>query len=238
MSSLRFCSNCCMDGSAQELVLDSDGVCNFCHIAQQELKMMEKEDINLEKNIQRIKRDGKQKKYDCLIGLSGGVDSSTTLHYAVIMGLRPLCFTMDNGYNDPKADENVLKLVETLKVPLYRYVLDLNRFRDLQAACLKAGVVNVEATYDNLLAGASYEMAAQYGIKWILSGGNVASESVMPPSWSYRSGDLVNMKDIYMKMTGRKLKRTKGSFPLFGTLDFNWYKWVKGIKVFYLLDYL
>lgn len=227
-----------MDGSASEIMLDENSVCNFCHIAQRELKMAEQERPNLDKKIKQIKYEGRNNRYDCLLGLSGGVDSSTALHYAVKLGLRPLCFTMDNGYNDPVADENVLRLVETLKVPLYRYVLDLDKFRDLQAAYLKAGVINVEAAYDNLLAGASYEMAAKYGIKWIVSGGNVATESVMPESWSYRSGDMSNMKDIYRKMKGKRLKSKKGSFPLFGTLAFNYYKWVKGIKVFYLLDYL
>jgi hypothetical protein len=121
---------------------------------------------------------------------------------------------------------------------LYRYVLDLEKFADLQGAYLKAGVINVEAIYDNLLAGASYELASQYGIKWILSGGNVATESIMPSSWSFPSGDLVNMKDIYRKMTGKKLRSIKGSFPLFGTLKFNYYKYIKKIKVFYLLDYV
>ena len=143
---------------------------------------------------------------------------------------------MDNGYNNPKADENVLKLVEELKVPLYRYVLDLKKFNQVYGAYLKAGVKNLEAVYDNLLAGASYEVASKYGIKWILSGGNVATESIMPESWSFKSGDLANMKNIYKKMTGKRLKRSN-DFPLFGTLRFNFYKWISGIKVFYLLDY-
>ena len=234
---LTFCTKCCMDGSAIEIKYDNEGVCSFCHQAQKALKEIELEKPNLDKWIKKIKEDGRRNKYDCLIGLSGGVDSSTVLHHAVKLGLQPLCFTMDNGYNDPRADENILRLVETLKVPLYRYVLNINRYEEVRAAYLKAGVVNVEAVYDNLLAGASYQMASEYGIKWILSGGNVASESIMPASWSYRSGDLVNMKDIYRKMTGKKLRADK-DFPLFGTWKFNWYKWVKGIKVFYLLDYL
>lgn len=234
---LTFCKKCVMDGSAKEITYDSEGVCNFCHQAQKALKEIELEKPNLEKRISDIKNKGNKKKYNCLIGLSGGVDSSTVLHYAVSLGLRPLCFTMDNGYNDPRADENILRLVETLKVPLYRYVLNINRYEEVRAAYLKAGLVNVEAVYDNLLAGASYQMANEYGIEWILSGGNVASESIMPESWSYRSGDLVNMKDIYFKMTGKKLKADK-DFPLFGTWRFNYYKWVKGIKVFYLLDYI
>src|SRR3990167_6581547 len=235
---LRFCSKCTMDGSCAELVLYDQDICNFCHSATKALKEIELEKPNLDKWIKKIKEHGKGKKYDILVGASGGVDSSTVLHYAVTLGLRPLVFSIDNGFQDPRADSNVLQIVEKLKIPFYRYVLDLKKFADLQGAYLKAGVVNVEACFDKFLAGASYEMASQYGIKYILSGGNVASESCMPVSWSFPSGDLVNMKDIYKKMTGKRLKGVKGSFPLFGTLSFNYYKHIKKIKVFYLLDYL
>ena len=227
-----------MDGSAQEIEYDEKGVCSFCRVAQKALKEIELEKPNLEKWIKKIKEDGKGKKYDAILGISGGADSSTTLHYAVKMGLRVYAITMDNGQNHPYADENILRTVEMLRVPLYRYVLNINRYEELRAAYLKAGVINVEATYDNLLAGAIYEVASEYGVSWILSGGNVVGESVMPVSWSFPSNDLVNMKDIYKKMTGKKLRGEKGSFPLFGTLKFNFYKWWKGIKVFYLLDYL
>ena len=225
-----------MDGSDEDIVLDENKICNHCLQAQRALIECEKEKPKLGKIVELIKKDGKE--YDCLIGLSGGVDSSMSLHETCKLGLRPLCFTMDNGYNDPRADANVLQMVEKLKVPLYRYVLDLEKFRDLQSAYLRAGVINVEATYDHLLWGASYEMASKYGIKWILSGGNVATESIMPKSWSYDSRDLTNMKDIYWKMKGKKLKGRYGSFPLVSIWKFNWYRWWKGIKTVYLLDFL
>lgn len=222
-----------MDGSAKEIVLDEQGVCNFCHTAQRELKMAEAERPNLNKKIEQIKKDGAGNKYDCLIGLSGGVDSSLTLHYAVELGLRPLCFSIDNGWNDPKADENIMRLVETLKVPFYRYTIDLDRFRELQSAFMKAGVINLEIPTDHILMASSYEMAQKYGIKWILSGGNVATESIMPYSWSYPARDLVHIKAIYKKFTGKNLRK----LPMCSLLKFNWYKWIKGIRIFYLLDY-
>ena len=224
-----------MDGSDEDIILEN-GICNHCLSAQRALIECEKEKPKLGKVIELIKKD--QKEYSVLIGLSGGVDSSMVLHEAVKLGLKPLCFTMDNGYNDPRADANVLQMVEKLKVPLYRYVLDLDKFRDLQSAYLKAGVVNVEATYDHLLWGASLEMASKYGIKWILSGGNVATESIMPKSWSFDSRDLVNMKDIYWKMKGKKLKGEYGKFPLMSIWRFNYYRWWKNIRTVYLLDYL
>jgi hypothetical protein len=176
-------------------------------------------------------------KYDCLIGLSGGVDSSFVLHRAKKMGLNVLAFTVDNGWNDPKADENILKLVEKLEVPLYRWVLDGKAFKDLQAAFMKAGLKNIEIPTDHVLMAASYKMAARYGIKYILSGGNVATESIMPPAWGYNARDLVHIKDVFKKMTGKTLKGSDG-LPLCSTLEWNYYRWVKRIKILYLLDFI
>ena len=230
--SLIFCKKCVMDGTAKEITLDKDGVCNFCHQAQKSLTDIEKEKQNYPKRIKEIKKSGG--KYDCLIGLSGGVDSSTALHYLVQLGLRPLCYSIDNGYNDPKADENIMRLVETLKVPFFRYTINLQLFRELQGAFLKAGVPNIEIPTDHLLMASSLELASKYGIKWIISGGNVATESIMPESWGYNARDLIHIKDIYKKVTGKTLL----GLPLCGIWKWNYYRWVKGIKTFYLLDYI
>ena len=232
MKELLFCKRCVMDGSAEELVLDEKGFCNFCNQAEQSLKEIELEKPNLNKILKNIRESGE--KYDCLIGLSGGVDSSMTLHHAVNMGLKPLCFSVDNGWNDPKADENIMRMVEKLKVPFYRYTIDLDKFRELQSAFLKAGVPNIEIPTDHVLMAVSYEMADKYGIKWILSGGNVATESIMPPSWGYNARDLTHIKDIYKQMTGKRL----GGLPLCGVWKWNYYRWISGIKIFYPLDYL
>ncbi len=223
-----------MDGSVAEIVYDENGICNFCHQAQKELKAIEAERMNLLKVIDKIKKDGRGKKYDCLIGLSGGVDSSFTLYNAVQLGLRPLCFSVDNGWNDPKADENIMRLVEGMKVPFFRYTIDTKKFLEVQMAFLKAGLVNVEIPTDHILMATTHEMAAKYGIKWILSGGNVATESIMPKSWSYSARDLVHIKDVYKWATQKNLK----GLPVCGLLKWNYYKWIKGQKTLYLLDYL
>lgn len=233
MNFLR-CKNCVMDGSASEIVLDENGVCNFCHQAQKALKEVEAEKYKLPEIIEQIKKDGQGRDYDVLIGLSGGVDSSTTLHYAVKLGLRPLCFSVDNGWNDKRADENVMRLVEKLKVPFYRYVLNKGKFSELQSAFMKSGVPNIEIPTDHTLMAVSFEMVSKYGIKWILSGGNVATESVMPASWGYSARDLTHIKDINKKFGKGKLK----GLPLCGLLKWNYYRLIKGIKTFYLLDYL
>lgn len=211
-----------MDTTAKEIVFDSTGVCNFCHGAQRSLK--EISTLTLPK----IKGD----KYDCLIGLSGGVDSSMVLHEAVKMGLRPLCFSVDNGWNDPKADENIMRMVETLKVPFYRFNIDLTKFKELQSAFMKAGVPNIEIPTDHVLMATTYTLADKYGIKWVLSGGNVATESIMPASWGYNARDLRHIKAIYKKFTGKRLK----GLPTCSLLRFNYYKWIKGIKIIYPLD--
>jgi N-acetyl sugar amidotransferase len=221
-----------MDKSASEITFDVHGVCNFCRSAERELDSIR--GLNIHDIVKEIKQYAKNEKYDCLIGLSGGVDSSFALHTAVSFGLRPLCFSVDNGWNDPRADENIMRMVEALKVPFYRYTIDLAKFRDLQAAFMKAGVPNLEIPTDHILMATTYEMAAKNGIKYVISGGNVATESIMPASWGYNARDLVHIKDIFTRMTGKKLS----GLPVCSLLKWNWYRWVKGIKLVYLLDYV
>ena len=223
-----------MNGTAEELVLDRNGICNFCHQAQKELRAIKKDKKNLSKYIRKIKQDGAGKEYDCIIGLSGGVDSSYLLHEAIKLGLRPFVFTVDNGWQTDRAQENIMKLVEGIPVRFYRYTIDLKRFAKLQSAFIRAGQKNIEIPTDHILMAATYEMASRYGIKWILSGGNVATESIMPPSWGYNARDLVHIKSVYQWAWQEKLK----GLPLCSLWKFNWYKWIRGIRVFYPLDYL
>jgi len=218
------CRRCCMDRSDPDISFDIDGVCSHCHQAQKSLGEIKTLKLPIIKG----------KKYDCLIGLSGGVDSSYLLHKAVELGLRPLCFSVDNGWNDSKADENIMRLVEGLKVPFYRYTIDTKKFIELQGAFMRAGQKNLEIPTDHILMATTLEMADKYGIKWVLSGGNVATESIMPESWGYNARDLVHIKDVYNKMIGKKLV----GLPVCSLLKWNYYRWVKGIKTLYLLDYL
>jgi N-acetyl sugar amidotransferase len=223
-----------MDVSDPDIVFDEQGVCNHCKQAEKSLKEIREESNNLSSILDKIKKDGKGKEYDAIIGLSGGADSSYVLHNAVKLGLRLFAFSVDNGWNDPKADENVLRMVEKLKVPFYRYRIDIRKFRRLQAAFIKAGQKNIEIPTDHILMAATYELADKYGIKWILSGGNVATESIMPRSWGYQPRDLVHIKDIYRWSTKDKLN----GLPVCGLAKWNYYKWIKGIKNLYLLDYM
>lgn len=224
MSSQDRCKKCVMDISAKEITFDEFGVCNFCFSAKKMLGEI------LYDELPNMNTEGK---YDVLIGLSGGVDSSMALYEAVKKGLRPFCFTVDNGWNDSRADENIMRLVEGLKVPFFRYSIDKKKFEELQSAFMRAGQKNIEIPTDHILLATTYEMAAKNGIKWIISGGNVATESIMPASWGYNARDLVHIKDVYRKMWNKKLK----GIPTISLWKWNWYKWIKGIKIVYILDF-
>lgn len=225
-----------MDKSAFDITFDEKGECNFCKTAQRELLSIKPLQTELARwtlirDIKRARKD--DDKYDCLIGLSGGVDSSYMLTLAMKYGLKPLCFSVDNGWNDPVADENLMRIVEGLKVPFIKIVLDRKKFLALQGAFMQAGVVNIEIPTDHVLMAVSYELAAKYGVKYILSGGNVATESIMPASWGYNARDLTHIKDIYTRMTGKKLE----GIPVCSIWKWNWYRWIKRIKIVYFLDY-
>lgn len=228
------CTRCVMDRSAKEIVFDENGVCNFCREAAKSLAEIEAERPNLERVISEIQKAGRGGEYDCLIGLSGGADSSTALHHAVRLGLRPLCYSVDNGWNDPRADENIMRLVETLKVPFYRWVVDFKKFRSLQSAFIKAGQINIEIPTDHILMATSYEMASKNGIRHIISGGNVATESIMPRSWGYQPRDLTHIRAVYRWAMGAELS----GLPTLSLLRWNYYHWVKRIRTLYILDHL
>lgn len=221
-----------MDISASEIRFDEKGVCNFCHqwIEGEKERQAAKLHPGKEWTYYELK---KGKKYDCLLGLSGGVDSSTCLHYLIENEVKPLTFSVDNGYNDPKADENIMRMVETLKVPFQRIVLNLPVFRELQKAFILSGTRNVEIPTDHVLMALTYKMAAENGIKYIISGGNHSEEGIMPESYGYQPRDLTHIKAIYKKFTGKKLK----GLPTISLLQYIWYRFVKGIRIVNLLDF-
>lgn len=217
------CRRCCMDSTASEFTLTKDG-CYFCDLAL--ANKPEHDGFYLD-----VKNPSGE--YDVLLGISGGVDSSYCLHLLHEMGYRVLTFSIDNGWNDPRADENIMKLVEGMKVPFIRYTIDLRKFNDLQSAFIRAGLKNIEIPTDHILMASALELANDYGIKTIISGGNWATESIMPRSWGYQPRDLKHIRGVYRNLTGRTLT----GLPVCGLLKWNWYKWVKGIRTINLLDY-
>lgn len=227
----QMCAQCVMDTTDPDIQFDEKGVCNHCIEASTKLKQAKFDRLNLPWVYTKIREN--KGKYTCLLGLSGGVDSSMCLHYLVQNDIIPFCFSIDNGWNSPESDENIMRLVESLKVPFYRYTIDLATFRELQLAFIKSGTPNIEIPTDHILMAATYEMAEKYQIKTIISGGNLATESIMPPSWGYNAKDLKFIKSVYKTFTGKELT----GLPMISLLKYLQMRFVKGVQTINLLDY-
>lgn len=213
-----------MDISDPQIVFDDNGYCNHCSNALLQLKLRSFNSDNeriakLNEVVSLIKKSGKGKKYDCIIGLSGGVDSSY-LAYVVVkqLGLRPLAVHVDNGWNTELAIQNIENIVKKLDIDLYTYVLDWEEFKDLQKAYLKASVIDLEVLSDNAIIVVIHKLMKKYGIKYFLIGHNYQSESIMPSSWLYSPKyDGLNIRAIYKKFgSGKKLL----SYPTFNFFNY------------------
>ncbi len=232
------CNRCVMDKSAEGISFDEVGNCNFCsayflkYSSQISLSDDERK-IELDRFVSAVKKQGATKKYDCIIGVSGGIDSSWALVRAVQLGLRPLAVHMDNGWNSELAQNNISNLVEKLGVDLFTYVIEWNEYRELMLSFLEADVIDVELLYDNAMLKINYAQASRYGIKYILSGSNFSTEGIeIPKNWNWLKYDGKNIKSI---AASRKIRLK--SFPLMNTRGLVLYKSVKKIKWVSFLDY-
>jgi N-acetyl sugar amidotransferase len=219
----RICNLCVMDTTAKEITFDDNGFCNFCTDALNRLsyfKQMSKIEMDqkFESAIDEIKKVGKGNKYDCLIGLSGGVDSSYLAYLIVKSGLRPLAIHLDNGWNTELAVNNIQNIVNILGIDLYTHVIDWNEFKELQKAFLRASVLDLELLSDNAILVLFNKLGSKFNIKYLLGGGNLATESILPSSWIYNyKTDGLNIRDIYKKFgNGKKLK----TYPMISFIDF------------------
>lgn len=234
------CSRCVMDGSAQDIVFDSEGVCNYCRnfLEKSSNVLFPDEEVRPQKKdefIEKIKADGVGKRYDCIVGLSGGVDSSWVLHLALQSGLRPLAVHMDNGWDSELAHNNIHNLVEKLNVDLYTHVIDWHEYRSLMQGFFDADVIDVELLYDNAMLAVNYTQADKYGVKYILSGHNTATEGMpIPKNWNWFKFDKKNIYEINRRFCAdNKIK----SFPAIGTIEYVWYEYVRKVKWLHFLDY-
>lgn len=222
-----------MDTTDPDIKFDDKGICNYCKDYDLNELKRRAEKTNLPWLYHKIRKSGEGLKYDVILGLSGGVDSSLCLHYLVENGIRPLTFSIDNGWNTKEADENIMRLVEGLKVPFFRYTIDLEEFRNLQIAFIRAGVTNIEIPTDHILMASSYEMATKYAVKYIISGGNTATEAIMPKAWGYQARDLKHIKAIYKKLMDREIV----NLPTISLLKYLFFRFILGIETVNLLDY-
>ena len=180
----QICKRCVMDTTASKIEFDEHGNCNYCQqvidISGHIMKMSEDEKAEkLAAFVAKVKEDGKGKKYDCVIGVSGGIDSSWVLVKAIELGLRPLAVHMDNGWNSELAQNNIANLIRTLGVDLYTHVIDWKEYRSMMQAFFDADVVDVELLYDNAMFGVNYFQSRKYGVKYIIGGMNTATEGLV-----------------------------------------------------------
>jgi len=197
----KICKRCIMDTTDPDIVFDEHGFCNHCTSALKKLQVywsnLSKPEI-AKSIVDKIKRAGKHKNYDCVVGVSGGLDSSYLLYKAVEYGLRPLAFHVDNGWNSELSSINIENLVHKLGVDLETLVINWESFRALQRAFLKSSVVDLEMLSDNSIGVGLYRVMKKFGIKYSLKGHNLSSETIMPKSWLYQPKyDGLNIRSIY-----------------------------------------
>lgn len=235
----RVCTRCVMDTSAPDIRFDADGVCNYCTEFLERAAHILKDDpaarkARLEAFVAKVKRAGRGKPYDCVIGVSGGVDSSWALVKSVELGLRPLAAHMDNGWNSELAQNNIANLVRGLGVDLFTHVIDWEEYRSLMQAFFDADVIDIELLYDNAMLAVNFQQAAKVGVKFILAGSNTTSEGMtMPRSWHAFKYDKRNILNVAKRFGVRRIR----SFPSVGTLGRMYFEALKGISWVSFLDY-
>jgi N-acetyl sugar amidotransferase len=237
----QLCTNCVMDTSDPKITFDENGVCDHCnnfrkrvlpnwHPNEHGLKV-------LQKKIDQIKKRGVGRDFDCIIGMSGGVDSSYLTYVAKEQfGLRPLVFHVDGGWNSQVAVNNIEKIVDKLGLELFTEVIDWKEMRDLQLAFFKSGVPHIDLPQDHAYFATMYKFAEQHDVKYILTGGNISTECVRNPlDFFYYGTDLWQIRDIH----GRFGRAPLVNFPLSGILRHKVYlRYIKGIEVVKPLDHM
>ncbi len=235
---LQVCTRCVMDTTDPDIRFDEKGICNHCiNYEQRKAQFIlpdEERKVELARIIHEIQEKGKHKKYDCVLGVSGGVDSTFTAIKAKELGLRPLAVHLDNGWNSKLAVTNIERVLKYIDVDLYTHVIDWEEFKDLQLAYFKASVVDIEAITDHAIMAIIYDAAMKQGVKYILTGSNYVTEGIMPRSWVWTKNDLVNLEDIHHRYGSKKLK----TFPTLGFLKTVYLKKIRGIQSIPILNYV
>lgn len=235
----QVCTNCVMDTTDSNIVFDEKGVCDHCNTFYSKIKPYWHTDelgLNaLESLVDKIKKEGKGKDFDCMMGMSGGIDSSYLLYKMVSdFGLRPLVFHVDAGWNSQIAVNNIEKLVDGLGLDLYTEVINWEEIKDLQLAFFKSGVPHIDVPQDHAFFATMYKFASKYKVKTILTGGNYSTECVRNPlEWMYYQSDSIQLKDIYRRFGSGKLKDYKVTNILWHKI---WLPYFKGIKLYRPLD--
>jgi len=235
----RQCTLTVMDNIADpDISFDAQGICNYYY----EYKEAEKNNVftgregeeKLHQLADKIKADGQGKPYDCLIGLSGGVDSTYVALLVKKLGLRPLAVHLDNGWNSELAVKNIENIISKLGIDLYTLVVNWEEFKDIQLSYLKASVVDIEVVSDHAIFATMYKLAKEKGTGYIISGTNIVTEHIMPRSWLYQKMDFANLKDIHNRYGQVKLK----TYPTFDFKKYVYYSAVLKLNPVSILNYV
>jgi N-acetyl sugar amidotransferase len=232
---VKVCSRCVLDSDIPGIRFDENGVCSYCKIQdewEKRFPLDETGEQKLSQIVNEIKTKGKNKKYDCVMGISGGTDSTYCLYKAKKLGLRPLTVHVDNGWDTDIAMDNVKNLVTKLGVDLKTVICDWDEFKDIQISFLKASVPSAEIPTDIAIKSVLYQVANEMGIHYIISGTSFRTEGKVPIAWGRMDGKYI--KSVYKRFTGKKLK----TYPNFTIFDRLHYTYIKRIKTISLLDYL
>lgn len=228
----QVCTNCVMDTSDSVIRFDEDGMCDHCHNFYENIQPNwhtgEQAGVELASMVGKIKDDCRNEDYDCIIGLSGGVDSSYLAYYAKeVLGLRPFLFSCDTGWNLEVADNNTRKIAEGIGCELHTEVANWEEIRDLQIAFFKSQVPYQDLVQDHVVFASLYNYAAKHGFKYTLTGANYSTECVREPNeWVYQN-DLRMIKDVHRQFGSIPLK----TLPMCGMFKNHiYYRYFKGIK--------
>lgn len=236
----QICTKTVMDTSDPLIEFDEEGVCN--HVRKYESwekfqKLNGKEaERKLSQIVEQLRKDGKGKDYDCIMGLSGGVDSSYMAYFVTkVLGLRALVVHVDTGWNSELAIMNIQNVVQRLELDLHTIVIDWEEMRDLQLAYFRSGIANLDVPQDHTFIASLLKEAKKFGIKSIMNGGNMATESILPTSWGYNASDSTNLKAIH-RMFGESKLRT---YPMISWYEkIFYYPHILKIKVIRPLEYI
>jgi|TARA_B100001540_G_C15805427_1_gene641850 N-acetyl sugar amidotransferase len=241
MKNYQICKNCVMDTTDSKITFNNEGVCDHCQTFEKDIKPKwdtgEQGHQRLLKIVNKIKIEGRNKDFDCIMGMSGGIDSSYLLYIMKEKyNLRPLVFHVDAGWNSQIAVNNIERLVDGLNLDLFTEVINWEEMKDLQLAYFKSGVSHIDTPQDHAFFATMYQFASKHNVNTILTGGNYSTECIRNPiEWMYYQSDSIQLRDIHRKFGQKKLK----SFPITNIL---WHKiylpYIKKIKVIRPLDYI
>ncbi|MDZ4787079.1 MAG: N-acetyl sugar amidotransferase [bacterium] len=234
---LKVCTRCVMDTTDPNITFE-DGVCHHCRDFERNknsrIVLGAEGEARLQSIVQKIKEDGKGSEYDCILGISGGVDSAYVAYKAKQLGLRPLAVHFDNGWNSELAVSNIEATLNKLGIDLFTYVVDWNEFKNLQLSILKASTPDAEIPTDHAIYALLIQTAIKHGVKYILNGMNYSSEGIVIPAWAYGHSDWRYIKDVQKKFGSVKLK----TYPHYSLLYLFYAMIVRRVKFVSILNYI